>query len=159
MIIARLLVFFVPFLISISLSILSAESLRQPIERLLPPPSHRTITLPTGTQVRAEIADTPDRRQTGLMFRDRLLDNEGMLFIFEQAMPYRFWMKNCRFPIDILWMDEQKVIVYIAENVPPCKGDPCPTYGPEDVASQFVLELMAGEAKRKELVIGQVLKF
>lgn len=93
------------------------------------------------------------------MFRDRLPDNAGMLFIFEQAMPYRFWMKNCRFPIDIIWMNEQKAIIYIVENVPPCKDDPCPTYGPEEVTSRFVLEVMAGEAKRKRLALGQILKF
>jgi uncharacterized membrane protein (UPF0127 family) len=159
MLITRLFAFFVLTIASLLLSCLSAESLPQPMELHLAAPPQRTITLPTGTQIRAEVADTESSRQRGLMFRDRLPSDEGMLFIFEQPMPYRFWMKNCKFPIDIIWMNEQKVIVYITENAPPCKSDPCPTYGPTDVASRYVLEVTGGEAKRKKLALSQVLRF
>lgn len=159
MTVPRLFVFFAFALTSIFLSSLSAERLRQPVEQLLPSPLHRTITLPTGTEIRAEIADTPESRKKGLMFRDRLPENEGMLFVFEQAMPHHFWMKNCRFPIDIIWMNEQKEIVYIAESVPPCEADPCPNYGPTDIPSRYVLEVVAGGARREKLAIKQQLKF
>src|SRR3569832_1643465 len=74
-------------------------------------PGHRTVALPSGRQLEAEVADTPAAREKGLMFRESLADQAGMLFIFQQAAPHSFWMKNCNFPIDIIWMNDRKEIV------------------------------------------------
>ena len=120
-------------------------------------PAHHSVTLPSGAKIDLEVADTPQSRQRGLMFRDRL-PHDGILFIFQNAAPHRFWMKNCKFPIDILWLNPQKVITHIAENVPPCSADPCPTYGPER-DSLYVLEVAAGFAKREHLAPGFRLGF
>jgi len=117
----------------------------------------RPVTLPSGAKIDLEVADTPQARHQGLMFRDRL-PNDGLLFIFQNAAPHRFWMKNCKFPIDILWLTPQKVITHIAENVPPCSADPCPTYGPER-DSLYALEVAAGFAKRAHLAPGLRLGF
>jgi len=121
------------------------------------PPAHRSVTLPSGAKINLEVADTPQARQQGLMFRNRL-PGDGLLFIFQNAAPHRFWMKNCKFPIDILWLNPQKMITHISENVPPCSADPCPTYGPER-DSLYVLEVAAGFAKREHLTPGLRLGF
>jgi uncharacterized membrane protein (UPF0127 family) len=97
-------------------------------------------------------------RQMGLMFRPSLPVDRGMLFVFEHADFHSIWMKNCRFPIDILWLDETGRIVHLAEAVPPCRGDPCPTYGPLRRAS-YVIELNAGQARHERAVVGTRVSF
>jgi|SRR5581483_1368140 len=123
------------------------------------PPAHRTVTLPSGRQIDAEVADTPAAREKGLMFRDTLAEEAGMLFIFQQAAPHSFWMKNCKFPIDIIWMNDQKEIVYLAENTPPCKSDPCPIYGPRSGKALYVLEVVSGLAQKEKMKPGMAIQF
>ena len=118
----------------------------------------RKITFPSGTTIEAEIADTLPKRQLGLMFRKSLANDRGMLFIFEKPDFYRFWMKNCRFPIDIIWLDEHKRIVYIKPNVPPCLDDLCPTFGSPKKAS-YVIEAVAGFANEQGLKPDMEVKF
>ena len=86
----------------------------------------------------AEIRNTPPGRQLGLMYRN---DFEGaMLFVFEEPGRYGFWMKNMRFPIDIIFLDEGMEIVDTFENVPPCYEEPCPLYTPSSDA-KYVVEI------------------
>ena len=83
---------------------------------------------------------------------------QGMLFVFPQPRPERFWMKNCLIPLDMVFMDDAGTIRYVADHAPICTADPCPTYGPdENTAVRFVLELAAGEAARHGLKPGVVL--
>ena len=81
-----------------------------------------------------------------------------MLFAFEAADFHGIWMKNCRFPIDILWLDEERKVVHVAESVPPCKAEPCPVYSPMRRAA-YVVELNAGQARREKVVPGAALSF
>jgi hypothetical protein len=81
-----------------------------------------------------------------------------MLFVFEGADFHSIWMKNCRFPIDILWLDETRRIVHLAEAVPPCRADPCPTYRPLRRAA-YVVELNAGQARREQATVGTRVSF
>ncbi|HIE65955.1 MAG TPA: DUF192 domain-containing protein [Nitrospira sp.] len=122
-------------------------------------PSHQTVTFPSGTQLNAEIADTPKTRRLGLMFREHLPEGGGMLFVFQVAARHRFWMKNCKFPIDIIWMNEHREIVYISENTPPCKSDPCPSYGPTKDKALYVLEVAAGLTHQEKLKKGMIIQF
>ncbi len=94
------------------------------------------------------------------MYRDHLAKNRGMLFTFDQAQPWTFWMKNTRIPLDIIWMNEKKQIIHIARNVPICTrtDDSCPQYQPNDPAL-YVLELGGGEAARFNLEKGAKLQF
>ena len=101
-----------------------------------------------------DVVRTPEEREHGLMSRDRLASGQGMLFIFDESGDYAFWMKNMTFSIDILWLDEAKSIVHIEENVPPCKADPCSLYSP-GVEAKYVLEIPAGDSRRRNLVKGQ----
>ncbi|TAL10995.1 MAG: DUF192 domain-containing protein [Nitrospirae bacterium] len=117
-----------------------------------------TIIYPTGTRIRAELADTPQKRSQGLMFRERLAPDAGMLFVFEDAGEWSFWMKNTKLALDILWIGPDKKIVHIEENVPICRQDPCPEYKPGKDAL-YALELPAGSVKREKLAKGMKLAF
>ena len=117
-----------------------------------------TITYPTGARVHAELADTPQKRSRGLMFREQLAPDAGMLFRFEEAGEWSFWMKNTKVALDILWIGPDKKIAYIEENVPPCRQDPCPEYKPSKEAL-YALELPAGSVKREKLATGMKLAF
>lgn len=117
-----------------------------------------TITYPTGARVQAELADTPQKRSRGLMFRERLAPDAGMLFVFEDTGEWSFWMKNTKVSLDILWIGPDKRIVYIEENVPTCRQDPCPEYKSSKEAL-YVLELPAGSVKREKLTKGMKLAF
>jgi uncharacterized protein len=118
------------------------------------------IHLPGGVIIQAEIADTMKKRAEGLMYREHLPKDRGMLFTFEQAQPWTFWMKNTKIPLDIIWMNEKKQIIHIAQNVPVCTrtDDGCPQYQPNDPA-MYVLELGGGEAERLKLEKGSRLQF
>ena len=120
--------------------------------------SQVTVTYPNGARLFAEVADTPAKRASGLMFRDRLAPDRGMLFVFEEAGSWTFWMKNTKIALDILWLGPDKRIVYIEENVPGCRQDPCPEYKPNREAL-YVLELPAGTVKREKLAKGMNLRF
>lgn len=114
------------------------------------------VTFPDETRVSVEIADRAATRQRGLMFRDALPPNEGMLFVFDDIGYYPFWMKNTRIPLDMLWLDQNRTIVSIARSVPPCKTDPCPTY-PPDAEALYVVEVVSGFAKAHGLHVGDVI--
>jgi uncharacterized membrane protein (UPF0127 family) len=118
------------------------------------------VTMPQGTVVMAELADTVEERARGLMFRPSLEKNRGMLFAFAEPQPWSFWMKNTRVPLDIIWMDQKKKIVHIERNVPTCSrtDDGCPQYQPNENAS-YVLELAAGSATTLNLQRGATLRF
>lgn len=116
------------------------------------------IVFPDHSAVSVEIASDPETRTQGLMFRDHLADNVGMIFLFPKADEYPFWMKNTLIPLDMVWIDEAHRIVHISHDVPPCKADPCPDYPPNAKASS-VLELAAGVAARHHLNTGDTLVF
>ena len=65
-----------------------------------PPETLITVKTPNGTLIQAELADTALKRAQGLMFREHLADDRGMLFIFGDAQPWTFWMKNTKIPLD-----------------------------------------------------------
>jgi uncharacterized protein len=116
------------------------------------------LTLPSGKVLQAEVMVRDEDRAMGLMFRPSLPLDRGMVFVFETADFHGIWMKNCRFPIDILWLDEEKRVVHVADSVPPCKADPCPVYNPMRKAA-YVVELNAGQARREKAVVGATVPF
>lgn len=116
------------------------------------------LSLPSGKVLRVELMVRDEDRQMGLMFRPSLPVEQGLLFVFERLDFHGIWMKNCRFPIDIVWLDENRKVVDVKEAVPPCAGDPCPSYGPLRRAA-YVLEINAGQARREKVTIGSTLSF
>lgn len=94
------------------------------------------------TTFTVEIADTSPLRQKGLMFRESMPLDAGMLFFFNRANTWSFYMKNTLLPLDIIWLDEEWSVVDI-QTVQPCGTQtPCPTYTPKGNA-QYVLEVNA----------------
>lgn len=117
-----------------------------------------TAAMPSGAIYKLELALTPEDQAQGLMFRENLPPNTGMLFVFPSAEPHHFWMKNTMIPLDMIWMDEGGKVLFVSANTPPCKADPCPTYGPDGPARQ-VLEIAGGMAAKEKITVGSTLKF
>jgi uncharacterized membrane protein (UPF0127 family) len=116
------------------------------------------IILPDHSAIIVEVASDDPTREQGLMYRDHMAEDRGMIFLFAQAGEYPFWMKNTLIPLDMIWIDADHRIVHIAHDVPPCKADPCPNY-PPNAKSSSVLELAAGVAAKHHLKDGHVLRF
>ena len=108
--------------------------------------------------VRAEVVADDPARIKGLMFREKLGDNEGMLFVFPFDARQSFWMKNMRFALDIIWIDRDKMIVDMREDVPPCAADACRGLNPQ-AACRYVLEVTAGFVRRHGIKAGQRIRF
>ncbi len=98
-----------------------------------------------GVTIVLEVAKTPQQQAIGLMHRQSLPKDRGMLFIFEPPQPVRFWMKNVNFPLDMIFIKEGR-IKSIRSQVPLCSADPCPTYGPA-MEVDSVIELPGGQAQ------------
>ncbi|HAK54468.1 MAG: DUF192 domain-containing protein [Vicinamibacterales bacterium] len=118
--------------------------------------SSGAVVFPDDTRVRVEIADTAATRERGLMFRESMAENEGMIFVFDASGFYPFWMKDTLIPLDMLWVDAGGRVVSIANSVPPCRADPCPTYSPEADAL-YVVEVVSGFAKTHGVEVGDAL--
>ena len=105
-----------------------------------------------------ETADTLEARAQGLMNREYLNPDDGMLFLFDVEAEYYFWMKNTLIPLDIIWLGKNKRVVFIKHNAQPCEMDPCETFGP-DKSAKYVLEINSGLAKEVGLEKGDYLEF
>jgi uncharacterized membrane protein (UPF0127 family) len=116
------------------------------------------IILPDRSAIVVEVASDDATREQGLMYRDHMAEDRGMIFLFPQVGEYPFWMKNTLIPLDMIWIDSDHRIVHIAHDVPPCKADPCPNYPPNAKAAS-VLELAGGVAAKHHLKDGDVLRF
>lgn len=101
-----------------------------------------------GERFRIEIARSAEEQARGLMFRDHLDADAGMLFVYPSMAPRSFWMRNCRIPLDILYFDADRKLVGEALGVPPCNASQCPSYNGGGAPAQYVLELNAGTARR-----------
>lgn len=123
-------------------------------------PSKETVEISiNGNVVVAEIANSPGEREQGLSGREALCETCGMLFDFTDVSNKRpnFWMKDMNFPIDIIWISSDKKIVQIDGDVPPpepgANNRDLVLYTPES-AIEYVLEVNAGFAQEKELMVG-----
>jgi hypothetical protein len=111
-----------------------------------------------GKRYSVEVAATDAQRERGLMFRDSMPADHGMLFIHDREEPQAYWMKNTHIPLDILYFDNARRLVSQQRDVPPCTlGDACPPY-PSTAPARYVLELNAGQAARLRLQDGTELR-
>jgi uncharacterized protein len=104
------------------------------------------------TEIDLEVAKTPEQQAIGLMFRESLPGDRGMLFPLQSERLASFWMKNVSIDLDMIFLQQGKV-VHIANKVPPCRRDPCPIYGPNTFVDT-VLELAGGRAEQLGLKVG-----
>ena len=120
--------------------------------------SYALVTTTTGEEIPVEVADTLKKRRLGLGKRTSLKKGWGMLFIFGKRKPYRFWMKDMQFPLDIIWLDNHR-IVHIIHNAKPVNSRDEPEIMTSPVPVNFVLEIAAGRAAKLRLKTGQRMKF
>lgn len=106
-----------------------------------------------GEIIGLEVAQTRQQQALGLMARESLADDRGMLFPFDPPRPVSFWMKNVLISLDMVFLYDGDIVA-IARDVPPCNANPCPTYGPEDQIVSHVIELRGGRAQELNLQIG-----
>ena len=102
-----------------------------------------------------EIAKTDYEIQTGLMYRDSMKDDQGMLFVFNDVQMRSFYMKNTRIPLDLIFFDHNKTIVSFQENAKPMDDSSLPSNTP----ALFVLELNAGMAQKLLLDVGDKMDY
>jgi uncharacterized membrane protein (UPF0127 family) len=105
-----------------------------------------------------EIADDLETRALGLMDREGLAQEEGMLFVYDDEKIRYFWMKDVLFPLDMIFINETLEIVGFLENVPVCEQEPCPQYSIEE-ESKYVIEVNAGWVTENFVEIGQRVDF
>ena len=104
----------------------------------------------SGVSLKVEVAALPEERELGLMFRNSLKENEGMLFVFKEGSGQRFWMKNTRIPLDIGYLSTSGVLLEVHKAKPyDLSGVPSRS---QDI--KFVLELNAGGYKKLGIKIG-----
>jgi uncharacterized protein len=120
-----------------------------------------SIRTPSGVNIQAEIADTPRKRAQGLMYRDHLKKDHGMLFFFSEPQAWTFWMKNTKIALDLIWLDEKKRVTHIEQKVPICtkSDDSCPQYRPNNADAVYVLEIAGGTVDRYKIEKGTKLQF
>lgn len=113
------------------------------------------FNLPTGEyRFDVELAESAIQQARGLMLRKSLGENKGMLFIFGNEGIHSFWMKNTFIPLDMIWINQNKEVVFIKENAQPCSENfSCPSINPNKNA-KYVLEINGGMAEKIGLKIG-----
>ena len=118
------------------------------------------VRLPDGATIRAEVMVKPADQARGLMFRETLAPNRGMLFVNENEDKRPYWMYQVKFPLDLIWMDKNKRVVELVTSAPPCntKASECPNYGGNS-ASRYVLELSGGQAAKHQVRVGSTIHF
>jgi uncharacterized membrane protein (UPF0127 family) len=119
------------------------------------------VTFPNGKTVAAETMLREIDQMRGMMFRDSLAQDRGMLFVHPAEGNYAYWMYQCRIPLDIIWMNHERRIVEISANTPPCpstSAKECPSFGGHEKA-RYVLELAGGGAAMYGLHVGDMLSF
>jgi uncharacterized membrane protein (UPF0127 family) len=114
--------------------------------------------MPSGAVYSLEVVRTPEEQAQGLMFRESLPPRHGMFFPFPGPGVHSFWMKNTMIPLDIVWLDRDGRVLFVSANTPPCRADPCPSYGP-DAPAAYVLEIAGGLAAKEGVRVGAVLHF
>jgi uncharacterized membrane protein (UPF0127 family) len=117
-----------------------------------------TLLKPNGDtiqQIDIEIADNSYERQTGLMYRESMEDDQGMLFIYDNEAPRAFYMKNTYIPLDIIYFASDSTAVSFQKNAQPQDETSLPSGEP----AQFVLELNAGLADDWNIKVGDKIDF
>lgn len=119
------------------------------------------VTFPNGVKINAETMRRELELMRGLMFRESLAPERGMLFIHPAEDTFRYWMYQTKIPLDIIWMDRDRRIVEMSLDTPPCptsSAKECPNYG-GNFKAKYVLEVNAGVARKNGLKTGDTLDF
>lgn len=145
------------FLLGLFIGMLAVRSAFAGGQEKPPPLDRRTICI-RGVCFDAEIAVTEEERARGLMHRDSLGRERGMLFVFPAEGIHQFWMKNTRLPLDIIFIGGDHRIVSIAKRAEPCAKEPCAFYRPAGNAA-YALEINGGLAESYGFAAGDLVEF
>jgi uncharacterized membrane protein (UPF0127 family) len=132
--------------------LLGALLLRSKAPQEIPATPYEAVLVGTDISIPVTVADTEDEREQGLSGTVSLPENTGKLFIFDAPGQYGFWMKDMLFPIDIIWLSHDLLVVDITPNLTP---DTYPQGFYPHTDAQFVLEVNSGFASRFNIEIGQ----
>jgi len=127
------------FVAAVAASLLVAS----PLPAQTAEPVREALSIDTGSTIHSfavEIADDPQERARGLMFRQQMADGHGMLFDFEEEQPASFWMENTYIPLDMLFIKEDGTVESIAERTTPLSQRSVRSQGPV----RYVLEINGG---------------
>ena len=108
------------------------------------------------TCINLEIADTPETRELGLMFRENLEENKWMLFIFDKLWRHGMWMRNTLIPLDIIRITTGYKVTDIIQATP-CEEETCPTYKPRN-DNLWAIEVNSGTAQKLKLTTGEIIE-
>jgi len=117
---------------------------------------HVTVHLGDGVFA-AQVAKTDAAREKGLGGTLNLRSDQAMLFVFDSDSKWSIWMKDMNYPIDIVWLDSTKKVVYMVKNAPP-ESYPYEQFTPKETA-RYVVELPAGTVEQKTVNIGAMAAF
>ena len=117
------------------------------------------VRFSSGAKLQAEVALTPEALYIGLAFREGLPEDGAMIFLFEQSGLHKVRTHGYKFPVDLIWVDESKQIVYVKEAAMPCVEDPCPWHGPPPENARYVIETNMGFIQKAEAEVGTDLIF
>jgi uncharacterized membrane protein (UPF0127 family) len=118
------------------------------------------VVLPSGAVIAVEVAVTDQERGQGLMFRESMAPFAGMVFLFDGLEIRPFWMKNCHFPLDMIFATKDGTVVDVLKNVQPCAPDPAPCDSVVPAAkADTILEVNAGVAGQNGVVKDAKLKW
>lgn len=107
------------------------------------------------TTLDIELAKTDFEIQTGLMYREKMKDHQAMLFVFDDIRERNFYMKNTRFPLDLIFLDHNKTVVSFQKNAQPLDESSLPSHA----LAQFVLEVNGGLAEQWRLEVGDKMDY
>jgi uncharacterized membrane protein (UPF0127 family) len=148
--------------LSLALNAFAADAPAAPAAACVPQKivKRAALTFPDGKTIKANVVDTPQSREIGMMCLTKLRSDYGMLFVFPQEMDLNFWMKNTLVGLDMVWIGADKKVTVVHADMPKSTVDT-----PDDKVAvaggrgQYVLELPAGAAARRKLKAGDALKF
>lgn len=135
---------------SIAATIFVAAILAIPIKK-----TNEGLVFIEGQEISVIIADTPLLWERGLSYRKKLGINEGMLFVFSKPQKYGFWMKDMRFSTDIIFFDENRIVVDVWENAAPSTY---PKIFTPTSPAKYVLEVRSGFFADHALKVGNILE-
>lgn len=161
------LVVFLLLLVALSVYIFWPGTDGNDMPPLVPPPAAEPQFLHEGNLVffddnrdtlafiAVEVVADDDRRMRGLMYRSKMENNQGMLFIFDEEEPQSFWMRNTKISLDIIYVNTQKEVVSIVKGTKPYSDTPVPSQKP----AMYVVEVNAGFTDRKGISEGTKVEF
>jgi uncharacterized membrane protein (UPF0127 family) len=119
-----------------------------------PAPRWAVAVLPSGHEFALEVAADDLARQRGYMGREKIGPRDGMIFVFDDNGRHSFWMKDCKVALDMVWLDVNLRVVWMAVDRTPCPANgECPSIAPP-FAARYVVEFAAGTVAAESLRAG-----